>query len=507
MVQHSTLIVNIKSIMTTANFHESDYVATLFPMQTNRIMVQKHSVEMSDYIYQKVLNGNCPGDSFLPQQRVYATKPQGHLRRTVKLDPVAEYFIYDIVYRNRARFRKPVSDVRASFGYRFDGGAQIPISTAYREFKNRVSECSEKYKYHIKFDIASYFNSIYHHDLSHWFNGNETVTPIDKAGFGQFFREINSGRSVDFLPHGMYPTKMLGNDFLKFIDLSGQLKSAVILRFMDDFYIFDDVEKTLLQDFTRIQELIGAKALNVNPAKTSRNSANSDVTKMVSEIRKSLLEVIQIEVPISGLSGIEFEHVELEVENNLDDGQVNELLGFLRSDDLEESDADLILNVLKSHSDSVLEFLPTLLTKFPNISKHIFAISVSITDKDGLAEIILNYIKSADVFLEFQLFWIATIAEECLAENSLYGEILLRIYELAGEQKIVRAKILEIPEQGFGLKDIRSEHLKTGASDWLAWASAMGTRSLNADERNYVLGYFAKGSPLNYLISECVKKL
>lgn len=493
--------------MTTQNFYEADYFSTLFPMQTNRVMVQKFGKEISDYIYQKILDPTSPTDSFLLQQRVYATKPHGHLRRTVKLDPVAEYFIYDLVYRNRSQFRKPVSDIRASFGYRFDSGAPIPISKAYRDFKARISECRAKYKAHVKFDIASYFNSLYHHDLSHWFSAKEGVTDNDKAAFGQFFREINGGRSIDFLPHGIYPTKMLGNDFLKFIDLSGQLKSAVILRFMDDFYVFDDSEKIVMQDFTRIQQLVGNVGLNVNPAKTNYNSANADVEDLVTEIKKSLLEVIQVEVPISGLSSLGFEQIELEVENSLDEGQVDTLLGFLKSDELEESDADLILNVLKAHSDSIVEYLPALLFKFPNISKHIFALSQNITDKEELSEIIFDYLKTSENFLEYQLFWIATIAEECLSKTSNYGKILLRLYELAGDQKIVRAKILEIPEQGFGLKDIRTEHLKTGASEWLSWASAMGTRSLKPDERNYVLGYFSKGSPLNYLISSCVTKL
>ena len=73
--------------------------------------------------------------------------------------------------------------------------------------------------------------------------------------------------------------------------------------------------------------------------------------------------------------------------------------------------------------------------------------------------------------------------------------------------KIARSKILEIPEQGFGFKDIRDEYLKTGQSDWLSWSSAIGSRSLQAGERNYVLDYFSKSSPMNYLVASSVKKI
>ena len=83
--------------MTSAvEFFKTDFPATLYPLQTNLLLIQNHSTELSNYIYQKVINAGSNGDNFLSQQKVYATKPKGHLRRTVKLDPVAEYFIYDL---------------------------------------------------------------------------------------------------------------------------------------------------------------------------------------------------------------------------------------------------------------------------------------------------------------------------------------------------------------------------------------------------------------------------
>ena len=96
--------------------------------------------------------------------------------------------------------------------------------------------------------------------------------------------------------------------------------------------------------------------------------------------------------------------------------------------------------------------------------------------------------------------------EDHLIGHGCYDDVLMRIFELTQDFKIARAKVLEIPEQGFGFKEIRDEFLKTGQSDWLSWTSAMGTRSLKAAERNYVLDYFSKGSPLNYLIAGCAKK-
>src|SRR3546814_18803051 len=81
----------------------------------------------------------------------------------------------------------------------------------------------------------------------------------------------------------------------------------------------------------------------------------------------------------------------------------------------------------------------------------------------------------------------------------------MRIFERTGEAPIVRARVLEIPVQDFGLKEIRSDFLKTGASNWAAWASAVGSRTLNQGERNYALDYFSKASPLNFLVGSAVR--
>jgi len=492
---------------TTLDFYKSDFAATLYPLQTNRLMVEAHSKELSDYIYQRVINDNFSGDNFLPQQKVYATKPKGHLRRTVKLDPVAEYFIYDIVYRNKGIFRPEVSDRRRSFGYRFKGGTRIPIHIAYTEYKKHLRKCAEQFKHNIQFDIASYFNSVYHQDICNWFSSKANVTELDGDALSQFFREINAGRSIDFLPHGIYPCKMIGNESLKFVDLSGLLKSSQLVRFMDDFTLFDDNQAVVHQDFVLIQQLLGQFALNVNPSKTFFDNAVGDVKEALSKIRKSLKEIVTEYEEVPTESGVELIESDIEVEKRLRPDQVDALLSSLKDEALEESDADLILGFLRSHSDSLLKQMPVLLGRFPNLIKHIHTVCSGISDRQGMVGVIRDYLNSEGHFLEYQLFWLGAIVEDYLLGVGEYGEVLVKLYELTADLKIARAKVLEVPEQGFGLKEIRNEYLKTGQSDWLSWSSAVGSRSLKPAERNYVLDYFSKGSPLNFLVASCVKKL
>ena len=490
----------------TFDFIKADFSATLFPLKTNLFMAEMHEKEISDYIYQNILDESKQADNFLAQQRVHATKPKGHLRRTVKLDPVAEYFIYDIAYRNRVIFRAEVNENRRSFGYRFSGGAHISVHTAYSAYKECLTEWNGKFNQNLQFDIASYFNCLYHHDISHWFASKSNVSEVDSNALGKFFREINSGRSVDFLPQGIYPSKMIGNEFLKLVDLSAQLKSKMMVRFMDDFALFDDDADVIRQDFLRIQQLLGQYGLNVNPSKTFYNKSIGNVEETLSALHKSLIEIVEENVKVYGASGVDYIQIENEVESSLSNEQVNALLSLLKDDALEEADADLILAFLRSHSDSILEHLPMLLRRFPNLIKHIHSICSTVSEKSDLADVLLEHLTKETFFLEYQLFWLACIVEDHLIGHGCYGDVLMKIYELTQDFKIARAKVLEISEQGFGFKEIRGEFLKTGQSDWLSWASAMGTRSLKAAERNYALDYFSKASPMNHLIAGCVKK-
>ena len=119
--------------MTTVEFYEWDFKGSLFPLTTNLLMIRHHSAAIAEYISKCVLSDEFPGDSFLSQYRTYATKPRGHLRRTLKLDPVAEFFLYDLVYRNRSIFRPAVSNERFSYGYGFVDGTPIPVHTAFYE--------------------------------------------------------------------------------------------------------------------------------------------------------------------------------------------------------------------------------------------------------------------------------------------------------------------------------------------------------------------------------------
>ncbi|MGB3404315.1 MAG: antiviral reverse transcriptase Drt5 [Microcoleaceae cyanobacterium] len=479
-----------------------DYPKTLFPLTTNRILVENYSEEIIKYIYEKVLNKKELEYSFLPQLHCYASKTGFHLRRTVKLDPVAELFIYDLVYRNRKSFRSDFRENRKSFGYRFEGGQPIAQTKSYSDFKFSIAKAKKYYKFSAKFDISSYFNSIYHHDLVDWFNEGSGRSLDDTKHFGQFLREINAGRSVDCLPQGLHPSKIIGAEFLKFIDNSINIRSQLMLRFMDDYYLFDNDESVIVSDFITIQKMLGDKGLFLNSAKTEIGQIGEiNIGKEVDSIKADLLQARRHIIEVS-----RYEEYEDEGEN-LSNEQIEYLLNILKEPDIHEEDAELVLILLRDYGSDILEQMRGFLDRFPSLSKTIYTYCKYLSDRTELSNLVKDFLKTSEKVTENQLFWLAKIAEDYLMKSHSYSDIIDLLYNHSQATTLTQAKVLEIPDNRFGLAELRSEHLRVGKSDWLSWSAAVGCRGENNLSRNHVLTYFSKASPMNKLISDCISTI
>jgi hypothetical protein len=246
-------------------FFLSDYDATLFPLKTNRLIVEKYSSKLMEFIQSECFSDD---GGFQSQHRVFAAKKGWFLRPTVKLDPVAEFFIYDFVYRNRFIFKKSPLPKRKVFGYRIREGTPIPVLKSYSSYKKAIAGCRETYKYYAYFDVSAYFNRIYHHDLVAWCE-SAGATAEDVEAFGRFLRETASGRSVDCLPQGLYPSKMIGSAFLGFLENSNRIRCGESIRLMDDVWLFDDDPQTVVADFLVAQSLLSERGLSVNEQKST----------------------------------------------------------------------------------------------------------------------------------------------------------------------------------------------------------------------------------------------
>jgi hypothetical protein len=479
-----------------------DHPRTLFPLTTSKIVVAQALPEIKSYVAEIV--DQRTSEAFLPQQRCYSSKTGYHLRRTMALDPVAAYFMYDLIYEHRAKLvvKRPAN--RRTFGYKFQLGRPVVPSLSYGKFREAVREAAVKYKHAIAFDVSAYFNSVYHHDLVEWFEASIASGPHRQ--FGQYLRECNKGRSLDCLPHGFHPCKAIGSAFLNDVDTSVQLQSTLLLRFLDDFYLFDNDEGILNSDFVKIQHLLGERGLTLNTNKTKRDD---EVLRLapgtIDEIKVELLQRRrEIIIDVSGESQIE-EVDEEEDDEPLSDEQLEYLMALLRDPDIDESDAELVLTVLQSRDEDVLEHLTDFLVRFPSLSRRIYSYSKHVEDKTELAILLDGFVKNTKTATEDQLFWIAKIAEDYLQGTLDFSRLMLRLYQHPEATPIVQAKVLEISGLKAGFQDIREKHLQ-GSSDWRTWTSVVGSASLPKGPRNQMLKYIAKASRMNSIVAAAIMK-
>lgn len=75
-------------------------------------------------------------------------------------------------------------------------------------------------------------------------------------------------------------------------------------------------------------------------------------------------------------------------------------------------------------------------------------------------------------------------------------DIIVALSRHQNATDITRAKILEIPDHRSGLPEMRATYLREGRSDWLAWASAVGSREMDKQVRNCLRDYFKNGSDM-----------
>lgn len=497
--EHKTSVKN--DSYSSREFFLEDFRRTLFPLRTNEYLVETGAEQILEFA-NRILNGQ---GSFLTQRRVFANKDKFHLRRTVKLDPIAEFFFYDIIYRNRMRFRKPHVVGREHFGYRFENGRPISPSQSYSDFKQQVWEGTFLHEEFISFDVSNYFNGVYHHDLQAWFDGLG-ADEADVEAFGKFLRQMNAGRSLDCLPQGLYPAKMIGNDFLRFIEESSSIRSNRITRFMDDVYFFDNRMDVIRSDFAEVQGLLGLKGLAVNASKTQSGGipVTDKASEDIDELKKRLLRKRRFLI----VTGYDDEAADdsPEEDDRLSEEEIEYVVSLLDDPNLREEDAELVLIVTRDHAERVGEHLGVFARGFPHLAKNFYGLCSEIADKDDVAAVVLDTAKNGEHVGEYQLFWFGVMLEDYLLSTEHASDLIYTLYHHPNATDVSRAKLLEIPDLRYGLTEMREAFLREGRSDWLSWASAVGSRALKRAGRNYLLDYFKNGSAMNRLIAEIVQK-
>lgn len=173
---------------------------------------------------------------------------------------------------------------------------------------------------------------------------------------------------------------------------------------------------------------------------------------------------------------------------------------------MSEEDAELILIVMRDHVSRIEQYLGVFASGFPHLAKNFFGLCSEASDKEAVGRIVLEVAAAGDHVGEFQLFWFGMMLEAYLLDTAAAPDLVHVLYRHESATDISRSKILEIADRRYGLPEMREGFLREGRSDWLAWASAVGSRNMDRQARNYLLDYFANGSKMNRLIASILQK-
>jgi hypothetical protein len=302
------------------------------------------------------------------------------------------------------------------------------------------------------------------------------------------------------LPHGYHPCKVLGSAFLHIVDRGAAIRSKLLIRFLDDIHLYSNSAKDLDADLLEIQRILGEKALFLNAEKTVHIDVTAgDVESDVDSIKASLLQIRSEWIEVSG------DLVEEEVAeyDRLTGEQSEYLLTLLRDPTLNEADAELVLTLLSDHGEEILDRMASVWPAFPSLSRPIYNfVTRESAEPTDVASLARRFLKKAANASEYQLFWLAKMLADAGARDERLGPTLTSIYEHRNATAVVRAKLLEIPENDFGILELRERVLRSGQSDWPSWAAAVGCRTQEKSARNKQINNLRGLSSLSRVIGD-----
>lgn len=481
----------------TIKFVLADNNRSLFPLKSTTRYIELGANQLQKLIYENIFDTTNKSVSFSTCPIVYALKDNNHLRRMLFLDSVASFYIYDFLIRNSTLFQldKKVKK-RKYYGYALKNKTPLNPFQQYHTFRKRKYKLKSKYKYFAKVDISNCFNSFYHHDvISHL---RSELSEIEAIQFGQFLREINEGTSVNCFPQGIYPAKSIGNNYLSFAESSLELHSKSIIRFLDDFFFFDDNLATIEQDVFILQQLIGARGLYLNENKTRFGSKNSDFEeKELDSIKKSLL-----------VKREEFFSYDESYEDNivLEAEEVEYLQNILKSKDVSEEDVELALSLFKKDEEEVELLIDTVFNRYPHLIKNLHRHMRDIEDHGILWKEIGHKI-SQNFLTEYELFWLARSIIDIYTFGEKSAELLFEIFHHSCSTPIVKAVILEVTNNKYGLEDLKLKALRSGAEGIIASSAVAGLEKLEKSKRNQKYKYIAKSSQYLHTLCDIMSKV
>jgi hypothetical protein len=381
----------------------------------------------------------------------------------------------------------------------------ISPSDSYKNFENSLIDKCSRYKYCLRTDVASYFETIYQHFIISQLHS----TNIEKGYINlleQHLLKWREDKSYGLL-QGMYPSDLYGNYYLAQMDYYLNIEKIDFVRYVDDIYIFSEDDFALRRIAVKICNNLRQQGLFLNENKTLIAESNI-ILNQILEFSKLFFDINQMF-------------------KSLHDDERNEIIkleyGFQR-----DWDEELYRNKenAKYQKDSIIKFCLPLLSKaksmvplenikndiknYPHLTKSFASYLASIDQTNAMiTNLIEEILKENHFIFEYQQMWMFAVL---LYRRNVSREILklcARYFLNKQTHESIRAIcaiILSKKGNGNDRKLLRDEY-SSESSIFVKSSILYCTRFLISAEKNACKIAWGTNNYLNELIVEVLKKI
>lgn len=393
---------------------------------------------------------------------------------------------------------------------------------SHDNFRNYFYNGVGNYKYCLKTDVASYFESINQHfliNLLHSLKIEPSIIKLLEKSLSSW-SQMNSYSIIQ----GHFGSDILGNFYLTSLDYFFKINDYDYCRYVDDIYIFENDKTKLYTLLTEICNKLRKQGLFLNECKTKITNSEeiliqeTEFDRMSSGINQMLDEVLEVYSDFFDIGyGFQVEwddKLENEEETQNEDFRLD-LIEELYSvrDEAQWQRDDIIKYCIPlfglAQSDYPLDSIKNEIINYPYLIKiySIYLATIDRTNSD-ITRIIEELLLSKCLIYDYQYHWLFS---SLLYRNEVDSEVIdFALKQLRDKQKheTIRS-ICSILISKFGngaqLRALRDEY-ENEPSDFVKSAILYGTRYFSKNEQNACHRAWGEHSELNNLIIRSLTK-
>lgn len=378
--------------------------------------------------------------------------------------------------------------------------------------------CKDKsLSYAIKTDVASYFESLYQHNLINLLHSSgcssEIVNLLDKVLLAWMEKKSHG------ILQGMFPSDFLGNFYLLFLDSDLSIKEVPHIRYVDDLYIFYSDPESAQKGLVDLCGTLRQEGLHLNESKTKILKTKdllykeTKIDRMINKAREEI-EAQTITVDFYGFQLIwigEEEEVEIE-EEEIELKAVESLYEQINKADVEVEKVERVCLPILSLAKSDIAIQRSLngIIKRPHLTQlYCWYLSALLSSNTNISKDIEKLIGDKRIIYDWQLMWIiATLLRANEISRNTVDSIFRILRDISKSEALRGLCALVVGKHGNpGQRRNLKNHYSSEQSPYVRSAILFTTKYFPTNERNTCLGAWGGHSIINSLIAKAVKKL